>query len=63
MQTEKVVFCKIQFLNFSSTTLEAKISGAKIVEFKEDVKAVTYHEAKIEKNSNGFYETNLVFDI
>ena len=58
----KVIFKKVKFRKLAETELEAEVEGAKVQEFEEDVKAVTYHEAEIRKKK-GIYETTLVFDI
>jgi len=50
---------KIKLADYS---LEAELSGIKVNKFEEDVKAVTYHEAVIQKSDN-LFKTRLVFDI
>ncbi len=57
------IFSKVEFKKLSDTTLEAKVFGAKTKKIEKDIKAVSYHEAQIQKNKDGFYETTLVFDI
>ncbi|MBI3017776.1 MAG: archease [Deltaproteobacteria bacterium] len=57
------IFCKVEFKKLSDATLEAKIFGTKTKKIEKDIKAVSYHEAKIKKNKNGDHETILVFDI
>lgn len=42
--------------------LEAALSGTAVLEFSEDVKAVTYHEANIKKEGE-IYKARLVLDI
>ncbi|MEW5907737.1 MAG: archease [Patescibacteria group bacterium] len=59
---EKTVFYKVNFLKITENELDAEIFGGKIDSFDEDIKAVTYHEAKIKKINSG-YETIIVFDI
>jgi SHS2 domain-containing protein len=60
--TDKAVFCTINFNGLTEKTLDAQIFGTKVQEFKEDIKAVTYHEAEIiEKNKK--LSTIIVFDI
>lgn len=44
-------------------TLEAEIFGVKVDGFDEDIKGVTYHEAKIVKNLEGDLEVIITFDI
>ena len=59
----QALFCAVDFLEFTETTLRAIIHGAKTEDFEEDVKAVTYHEVEVKKNEAGNYETLIVFDI
>lgn len=61
--TNKAVFCKAAFIEFSEQELSAEISGSRIKSFNEEIKAVTYHEADIKRNIAGLWETVIVFDI
>ncbi|MFZ5845140.1 MAG: archease, partial [Patescibacteria group bacterium] len=61
--TQKAVFTRVVFAELNPTNLKAKISGVKVRQFDEDIKAVTYHEANIVKNNQGAYETTVVLDI
>ncbi|MBU1159662.1 archease [Patescibacteria group bacterium] len=60
---EKAIFTKVNFLKISETEVETEIFGTKVDSFDEDIKAVTYHEAKIIKNKKGDLETTILFDI
>jgi SHS2 domain-containing protein len=62
-QTKRAVFCDINFKRFTETELDAEISGFRVKEFDEDIKAVTYHEANVKKNKKGYWETVIIFDI
>lgn len=62
-QTEKVVFCNVDFKKLSETELDGEIKGVKVDEFEEDIKAVTFHEAEVRKNEKGQWETTVIFDI
>jgi SHS2 domain-containing protein len=63
-QINKAIFLAAKFSKFSDSELEAEISGFKIDEFDNDIKAVTYHELEIKKSpTGGFFETIIVFDI
>lgn len=62
-QINKKVYNRIKFLKFSEIALEAQIFGVVVDHFDEDVKAVTYHEAKIEQNKRGIFEITLTLDI
>ena len=61
--TDKAVFCKVDFLEFSKEMLVAKVSGTSIDVFDEEIKAVTYHEADVIQNNSGLWESIVVFDI
>ena len=58
-----LIFCEVEFTKLGSDSLTANLLGAKAKAFDEDIKAVSYHEAEIERNSRGNLQTNLVFDI
>ena len=57
------IFCTVDFSELTETWLQATIRGKLVDGFDEDVKAVTHHEAKIEKKDDGNYESVVVFDI
>lgn len=59
----KCIFCRIEFFLLTDKRMEGLLSGAKVAAFDRDVKAVTYHEAKITTNERGNYQTVIVFDI
>lgn len=59
---EKAVFLKVKFSKILETELEAEIFGPRADGFDEDIKAVTYHEAKIIKTKDGL-EATVIFDI
>jgi len=59
----KALFVEVHFKSLSERELIADLKGVRIDEFKEDLKAVTYHEADIRKTSYGAWETILIFDI
>lgn len=62
-QQNHALYCFAEFSELKDKSLKAKLSGKKVDEFDEDIKAVTYHEADIKKNTNGRYETVVIFDI
>lgn len=70
-QINKAVYRDVKFLKFSNPSinlgqaeLEAEISGFKVEEFDEDIKAVTYHELNIKKSTDSkAFETIIIFDI
>jgi len=62
IQTNKEIYNKIKFTKFSDKELEGELFGNKVSEFGEDIKAVTYHNLKIEQK-NGLFEATILFDI
>lgn len=60
---EKAVFNNVHFEKITEREVIAEIFGAKVDGFDEDIKAVTYHEAKIVKNLEGDLEATITFDI
>lgn len=61
--TQKTVFFDVQIQGISEKEIWAKIIGNRVENFDEDIKAVTYHEAQVEKNKSGMFETIIVLDI
>ena len=59
----KAVFCELIFQEMGSNHLRASIGGRPANGFEEDIKAVTYHEADVQQNADGHWETLLIFDI
>lgn len=49
-------------LTISEHVLQAALEGLPIAERKKEIKAVTYHNLKIEKSSNGL-DAEIVFDV
>jgi SHS2 domain-containing protein len=56
---EHAAFDDARFASMSETTLRATVSGARCQGFEEDVKSVTYHEARV----TPAWSTTLVVDI
>lgn len=63
MHTEREAFTDVRFHMISEYALEAELIGYRADEFGEDIKAVTYHEADVQKDAEGVWTTNIVFDI
>ena len=59
----KAVFCELNFQEIGASHLRASIGGRPANGFEEDIKAVTYHEANVHQNTEGQWETLLIFDI
>lgn len=59
----KALFCKLEIEHLSEKKISASIHGYPVEEIDEDIKAVTYHEANVHRNTANQYETIVVFDI
>ena len=57
------VFCGVEFSELTAIRLTAQISGRRVEQFDEDIKAVTYHGADVRRDAQGNYGTIIVFDI
>lgn len=64
--TQRIILHRIKFLEVDETTLEAKVLfetfDADFFEPKNEIKAVTYHELKVEKVRNG-WQAQVIFDV
>ena len=60
-EQENLAFDKFE-LKVEGQKLKAEIEGAQIASLDKAIKAVTYHNLKIEKTKRGF-ETTIVFDV
>ena len=61
-ESEMLVFKKFEILKATATHLQAKIFGGKTSMLQKHIKAVTYHNLKIIKTSEGL-EATIVFDV
>lgn len=61
-QINKEIYTNVVFNKFSDKELEGELKGNKVESFGEDIKAVTYHDLKIEQK-NGLYEATILLDI
>lgn len=62
----RAIFCAVKFLEAKERKdfpLQARIFGAKVDKFDEDIKAVTYHDAEIKMNKKGNFEITITLDI
>ncbi len=60
---EDCVFNEVKINDFKNNKIEAKISGFKFKKLKEEIKAVTYHQSRVEQNKDGQWEAVVLFDI
>lgn len=59
----RALYCTVLFYDLTPVSLSAYLAGVPVKKFDEDIKAVTYHEANVIKNSKGLYKTSIVLDI
>jgi len=59
----KAIFYRFSVSKMTDCALKATLEGKRVDAFNEDVKAVTYHEADVKVNSEGDWETIIIFDI
>lgn len=59
---EKAIFDEVEFFEFTPNKIKAKIKGKKIKSIKKEIKAITYHQAKIEK-INSYLTFEFIIDI
>lgn len=62
MNKHKAIFPYVSIQSLEVRKLSAKIYGYPVDEFKEDIKAITYHEANIQQIEN-IFQTKIVLDI
>jgi len=60
---EKTMFCRIDFSALNANYVEATIKGVPVDFFEDDIKAVTYHGAEVNRNKDGSWSTAIIFDI
>lgn len=63
MQSEREAYANVQFESITDHSLKAELEGYKTESLEEDIKAVTYHEANVQKNESGEWNTVIIFDI
>ena len=61
-EQENLVFDTFELFEVRSDKLKVEMEGARVDTSEKAIKAVTYHNLKIEKTQQGF-ETTIVFDV
>lgn len=62
-QINRIIYNLNEIDSLSETELKCSVRGYKIERFKEDIKAVTYHEAEVKCDESGIWSTFIIFDI
>ncbi len=60
---EKTMFCWVDFSALNANYVQATIKGVPVDFFEDDIKAVTYHGAEVNRNKDGSWSTAIIFDI
>ena len=60
---ENSVYCTLRILEFGEYHIKAEMQGAHVDAWDEEIKAVTYPEARVKTNEKGQWETSVIFDI
>jgi SHS2 domain-containing protein len=63
MHRERGIYTRVQFQTITERALLAELEGSKTESFGVDIKAVTYHEANVQKAESGEWSTVIIFDI
>ncbi|MDH3699267.1 MAG: archease [Flavobacteriaceae bacterium] len=61
--TEKLMFCELDIQKVTENEIKCNIIGFPMVSLDEEIKAVTYHEADVNRMANGNWTSYVVFDI
>ncbi len=61
-QINRAVYPEIEILELCENRAEIKLKGARVDDFRKDVKAATYHGVKIERR-NGKLIAEILFDV
>jgi SHS2 domain-containing protein len=61
-ESEALVFTGFQFEQLDATHLRAEVEGGPTGRLDKAIKAVTYHNLKINRTADG-YDTTIVFDV
>lgn len=60
---EHTVYCAVRFSLIEETELKGILYGHPLDQWDEEIKAVTYSEAGVERSSDGTWSSKVVFDI
>jgi SHS2 domain-containing protein len=60
---KRMIFTGLKILELKTHFIKARIYGIPVESFDDDIKGVTYHMAKVEKNASGKWQTRIIFDI
>ena len=61
-ETNREQYSNVEIIELTDHKTTAKLTGTKVHNFTQDVKAVTYHEAEVIED-DGMWKVNLVLDV
>lgn len=62
IQDRKLAPLDMEILKMSNEAIEARVIGGRPCYYEREIKAITYHELKIQQTEAGF-ETTIIFDV
>lgn len=62
-QVNREIYNDVKFTRFTDTELEGELIGQKVERFREDIKAVTYHDLDTKQRKDKTWEATVLFDI
>ncbi len=62
-QVKREAYEDIEFSQFTDQELECEAIGKKTGSFGEDIKAATHHGVGIQKNKDGLYQVDVIYDV
>jgi len=63
IETEKLVFEKVEFEKFTEKEIEANLIGKPLKRMGVHIKGVTYHDLDISQKKDGTWRATILFDI
>jgi SHS2 domain-containing protein len=63
VETEKLVFEKVEFKKFTENEIEANLFGKPLKRMGVHIKGVTYHDLEVRAKKDGSWQATILFDI
>lgn len=63
MQTKHEIYDELKIFELTQRSLEGALKGKKFKNIKEEIKAVTYHEAYVQCKEENKWEAMVIFDL
>jgi len=62
-QTNREVYNNVNFKKFTNKKIEGGLIGQRVEKFREDIKAVTYHNLEVHQKGDKTWEAIVLFDL